>query len=86
MKWKQALHAEHGTALLETTWVQIMSPSGLDELAEALRSHGLELDWHPDRPPRARQQAAEARGPRTPHAQLHVARQVQAGRADVQRQ
>jgi DNA helicase-4 len=49
MQWKRGVHAAHGTALLETTWAQIMSPSGLSEFAEALRGHGLELDWHPDR-------------------------------------
>ncbi len=50
MQWKRDLHAERGTALLETTWAQIMSLSGLEEFAEQLRMHGLELDWNPDRP------------------------------------
>jgi DNA helicase-4 len=50
MRWKKALHAQHRTALLETTWAQIMRPDGLDELAGQLRAHRLKLDWNPDRP------------------------------------
>jgi DNA helicase-4 len=49
MQWKKDLHAQHGTALIETTWAQIFSPTGLHELAATLRSHGLNLDWNPDR-------------------------------------
>ncbi len=49
MAWKRALHAEHDTVLLETTWAQVMRQDGLVELADDLRRHGLELDWNPDR-------------------------------------
>ena len=49
MKWKQALHAERGTALVETTWAQVMFASGLADLKLELQTHGLEPDWNPDR-------------------------------------
>lgn len=50
MQWKRALHARHGTTLIETTWAQVMAADGLDQFAAQLRGHGLELDWNPDRP------------------------------------
>lgn len=49
MRWKRELHAHHGTSLLETTWAEVMSPSGLDSLGRSLEDRGLTLDWNPDR-------------------------------------
>jgi DNA helicase-4 len=50
MEWKRSLHAQHGTMLLETTWAQVMAAGGLEDFAQQLGRHGLELDWNPDRP------------------------------------
>lgn len=50
MKWKQDLHYEHGTPLIETTWGDVMFGSGLDDLAQQLTGRGIVLDWNPDRP------------------------------------
>ena len=50
MRWKQALHAERGTTLVETTWAQVMFESGLADLRIELQTHGLKPDWNPDRP------------------------------------
>ena len=50
MAWKRALHAQHGTTLVETTWAQVMRADGLARLAESLREHQVSLDWNPDRP------------------------------------
>lgn len=50
MAWKRQIHQQHGTTLVETTWAEIIDLSGFDTLAGQLESHGLELDWNPDRP------------------------------------
>ena len=50
MKWKQELHRQHGTTLVETTWAEIIDGRGFESLAHELRDLGLELDWNPDRP------------------------------------
>ena len=49
MAWKQRLHAQHGTRLIESTWHEVIFGDGLDRLAADLASHGIELDWNPDR-------------------------------------
>ncbi|MGN6330702.1 MAG: UvrD-helicase domain-containing protein [Motilibacteraceae bacterium] len=49
MRWKRGVHARYRTSLVETTWAQIMSPSGLDDLGRALQDRGIALDWDPDR-------------------------------------
>jgi DNA helicase-4 len=50
MRWKRAVHREHGTTLLETTWAGILDPAGLERLGRELERHGAVLDWNPDRP------------------------------------
>ena len=49
MRWKQALHREQGTTLVETTWAGIIDPQGLEQLGRQLTEHGATLDWNPDR-------------------------------------
>jgi DNA helicase-4 len=49
MRWKKALHREHGTTLVETTWAEILDPAGLERLGSELTEHGAVLDWNPDR-------------------------------------
>lgn len=50
MEWKRRVHASHGTTLIETSWADIIDSSGFGPFEEDLRSHGVELDWNPDRP------------------------------------
>ena len=50
MRWKKALHRQHGTTLVETTWAEILDPAGLERLGRELSEHGAVLDWNPDRP------------------------------------
>lgn len=50
MLWKKAIHRQHGTTLIETTWASIIDQTGFEPLTAALAEHGLELDWNPDRP------------------------------------
>lgn len=50
MRWKQQLHRQHGTTLVETTWAEIIDGRGFDELGRRLIDLGLTLDWNPDRP------------------------------------
>ncbi|MDQ3611413.1 MAG: UvrD-helicase domain-containing protein [Actinomycetota bacterium] len=49
MRWKRALHVEHGTTLLETSWAQVVFETGLKDHQVALREYGLEPDWNPER-------------------------------------
>lgn len=49
MRWKKALHQQHGTVLIETTWSEILDATGFAPLADELTSLGLVLDWNPDR-------------------------------------
>jgi DNA helicase IV len=49
MAWKKQIHQQYGTTLVETTWAEIIDLSGFGALAEQLESHGLDLDWNPDR-------------------------------------
>lgn len=51
VEWKRALHRQHGTTLLETTWAEVMEGDGLSRLEKELVGHGIRLDWDPDRPP-----------------------------------
>jgi len=50
IRWKESIHRQYGTRLIETTWNDILSLQGLKGLAADLRHHGLQLDWNPDRP------------------------------------
>jgi DNA helicase-4 len=50
MAWKKRVHQQYGTTLVESKWHEIIDLSGFDTLAKQLESHGLELDWNPDRP------------------------------------
>ena len=52
MKWKRALHEEHKTPLLETTWGAILGEGGLEDFAVQLRIHGVDLDANIDDPDR----------------------------------
>jgi DNA helicase-4 len=49
MKWKRAEHKRNGTALIETTWAEVMFGDGLVQLQDHLERHGIEFDWDPDR-------------------------------------
>ncbi|MBH0052700.1 UvrD-helicase domain-containing protein [Salinibacterium sp. SWN139] len=48
--WKRALHAEHGTALIETTMAELWNGKAFAALTEQLSYRGLVLDPNPDRP------------------------------------
>lgn len=50
IRWKKSVHKKYRTALIETTWHEILSLEGFTALAADLRRHGAELDWNPDRP------------------------------------
>lgn len=50
MAWKRALHAQHATKLVESTWAGVMFGSGLNDLEADLTKLGLVFDWNPDRP------------------------------------
>ena len=50
VRWKRALHAEKGTALIETTSAQLRDGSAFDSLAEQLISRGIQLNPQEDRP------------------------------------
>jgi DNA helicase-4 len=50
MAWKRRTHASNGTALIETTWADVMWGDGLERLRAELTNRGVELDWNPDRP------------------------------------
>lgn len=50
MRWKKALHRQHGTTLVETTWTAVVNGDGLDALRDDLTALGLTLSWNPDRP------------------------------------
>jgi DNA helicase-4 len=41
MKWKRGVHLKHGTALMETTWGEIMSEAGLENFDRQLRDRGV---------------------------------------------
>ncbi|MET3465038.1 UvrD-helicase domain-containing protein [Variovorax atrisoli] len=55
MTWKRALHARHGTALLETTMAELWSGEAFSHLARELPKLGVNLDPNPDRPVQGRQ-------------------------------
>tara|TARA_R110002124_G_scaffold94347_3_gene238306 strand:+ start:22672 stop:25485 length:2814 start_codon:yes stop_codon:yes gene_type:complete len=48
--WKRALHAQHGTALIETTMAELWNGKAFETLAAELTSRGIILDPNPDRP------------------------------------
>ncbi len=51
MQWKRALHAEHSTDLIETTFAEIvLGDGGFTGLEQALTSRGVSLDWNPEQP------------------------------------
>lgn len=50
MAWKRATHAEHGTALLETTTAGLWSGEAFAYLERELTARGITLDPNPDRP------------------------------------
>lgn len=50
VQWKRRCHAEHGTELFETTSHTLRDGSGLQDLAEALTTRGIELAFDPERP------------------------------------
>ncbi|MBS2936576.1 UvrD-helicase domain-containing protein [Nocardioides sp. J2M5] len=52
MEWKREIHQTFGTALLETTWGEILDEHGLEDFAAQLRRHGLSLDTVIDDPDR----------------------------------
>jgi DNA helicase IV len=50
MAWKRAVHAKHGTTLVESAWAEVMFGDGLTRLKDELTRPGLTFDWNPDRP------------------------------------
>ena len=50
VEWKRQLHAERGTALIETTSHQVRTGTVLDHLEKELTGRGVVLDPNPDRP------------------------------------
>ena len=64
MAWKRGVHAQHGTALIESTWAGVMFGDGLARLKDELTRHGLAFDWNPDRATR------DERARPVPHADL----------------
>lgn len=65
MVWKRALHARHGTRLLETTMADLWSGQLFEKLARQLTDLGIELDPNPDRPVPGRQPIENPRLART---------------------
>lgn len=49
MAWKKDTHRRYGTALVETTWAEIVDTSGFGPLHDELAARGIEFDWNPDR-------------------------------------
>jgi DNA helicase-4 len=45
MAWKKALHARHGTRLVESTWHDVMFADGLRQLQQDLTAQGLAFEW-----------------------------------------
>lgn len=50
MRWKQNIHAQFGTTLIETTWADVMFDDGLQRLQDKLTELGVNFEWNPDRP------------------------------------
>ena len=50
LQWKLDLHRSKGTHLIESTWAGIVHGTGLGDLDNDLKSHGIMTDWNPDRP------------------------------------
>lgn len=48
--WKRALHAKHGTTLIETTMAELWDGAAFAALTSELTSRGIILDPNPDRP------------------------------------
>ena len=48
--WKRRLHATHATALVETSWFDVVHGDGLTNLRLELEGHGQVFDWDPNRP------------------------------------
>ncbi|EPR75385.1 DNA helicase IV [Leifsonia rubra CMS 76R] len=48
--WKRGLHAEHGTALIETTMAELWNGKAFASLTAELTSRGIVLDPNPERP------------------------------------
>lgn len=48
--WKRALHAQHETALIETTMAELWEGSAFAKLTAELTSRGIVLDPNPERP------------------------------------
>lgn len=50
IEWKRRTHAEHGTALIETTTADVWSGVAFDQLEDELSARGISLDPNPERP------------------------------------
>lgn len=55
MVWKRALHAQHGTTLLQTTMADLWSGRVFMQLTQDLEALGVTLDPNPERPVPGRQ-------------------------------
>ena len=51
VKWKRALHAENGTALVETTSHDLMTGEAIEKLERALVDRGVKPTFDPERKP-----------------------------------
>lgn len=65
MAWKQKLHADHGTKLLETTMADLWSGKAFHYLTQQLSGLGVSLDPNPDRPAKGRKPIENPRLART---------------------
>lgn len=65
MQWKKALHAQHGTTLLETTMAQLWTGEAFRYLEHELSQRGLTLEPNPERPAKGRSPIESPRLART---------------------
>ena len=49
MRWKRQLHAKNGTALVESTFGEIMDGVGFAKLEQDLSDRGIAFEWNADR-------------------------------------
>lgn len=50
MEWKRNLHLKNNTALIESTFGEVVFANGLSKLKAELLNRGLQLSWDPERP------------------------------------
>ncbi len=85
MVWKQKVHAEHGTTLLETTMAGLWSGKAFRYLEAELTRLGVELDPNPDREVPGRKPIEAPRLARTIRAFLTHAKSNRLSPADLRK-